>query len=202
MTWVKAPGRPLADDTLNEGNQIPDVPAWHILDLGSELPPDRSFAIARQLGDARDGERLSGVDFFFLLSGFILATVYGARFSGPLNLREWVRFLVRRAGRLFPLNIAVIAVCVPIAYIAGRVYSPLQIAQELTLIQRWPVVTSNFQAINGPAWSISTEWLANIAFPGFVAITLMPHASMRPGSASQHSWGSRSWKHSTPVASI
>lgn len=113
-----------------------------------------------------------GVDFFFLLSGLVLARSYGTRFKDGFDGRYYARFLIRRAGRLFPLHLAVTAVCVLVAWIYGAPYSPWQVTSEALLIHRWGVFHAQFSAINGPAWSISTEWAANLLFPIFVAITL------------------------------
>ncbi|MBU2270678.1 MAG: acyltransferase family protein, partial [Alphaproteobacteria bacterium] len=46
------------------------------------------------------------VDAFFMLSGFILAHVYGPAFAaGAFNYR---RFLVARLARLYPLHLAIL----------------------------------------------------------------------------------------------
>jgi peptidoglycan/LPS O-acetylase OafA/YrhL len=58
------------------------------------------------------------------------------------------------------------------AFVFAVPYSPLQVAGESFLVHRWPGVSSSFNAINGPDWSISTEWLSNILFPIFVGLTL------------------------------
>ena len=112
-----------------------------------------------------------GVDFFFLLSGFILARQYGEK-VGAIGSGKWLRFIFSRAGRLFPLHLLVIAVCVAVAFGSRVPYSPLQVVGESFLVHRWPGVSSSFNAINGPDWSISTEWLSNILFPIFVGLTL------------------------------
>ena len=114
-----------------------------------------------------------GVDFFFVLSGFILAATYGRWFVGGFEAHDYLRFLVRRVGRMFPLHMAVILICVAVAWAAGNPYSPVQVAEELTLVHRWPGVHAIFRSINGPAWSISSEWLANILLPQFAALTLV-----------------------------
>ncbi|KOR22829.1 acyltransferase family protein [Burkholderia cenocepacia] len=52
------------------------------------------------LGLARNG--YLAVDLFFVLSGFVITGAYGRRVS---NVSELARFLVRRAGRLWPTHI-------------------------------------------------------------------------------------------------
>ena len=44
------------------------------------------------------------VDFFFVLSGFILARAHGSNFQARLSLADYRDFVVKRAGRLFPLH--------------------------------------------------------------------------------------------------
>ena len=50
------------------------------------------------------------VDFFFMLSGFILAATYGQKFS--FNIAAYSRFLIRRWGRLFPLFLFIAAIVI------------------------------------------------------------------------------------------
>lgn len=110
-----------------------------------------------------------GVDFFFILSGFILTTKYGETFSGRFSLRDYGRFLTVRAARIFPLHIAVTLACVA----TGR-YPLAQVMEELFLVHRWPGVPAYPHAINGPAWSISTELFVNLIFPLVTALTIVP----------------------------
>src|SRR5690606_39116617 len=49
------------------------------------------------------------VDFFFVLSGFVIAHAYGARLTGGAELGD---FLVRRIGRLWPLHLATLGALV------------------------------------------------------------------------------------------
>ena len=49
------------------------------------------------------------VDFFFVLSGFVICHSYGDRL---LNLRDFGRFLWLRLGRLYPLHFALLMVFV------------------------------------------------------------------------------------------
>jgi peptidoglycan/LPS O-acetylase OafA/YrhL len=49
------------------------------------------------------------VDFFFVLSGFVICHSYGDRLS---NVRDFCRFLWLRLGRLYPLHFAFLMVFV------------------------------------------------------------------------------------------
>ena len=105
------------------------------------------------------------VDFFFFLSGYILAGTYGGRMVIGVTGRGYLDFVIRRFGRLFPLHLAVLAGIV----LLHPVYAPMRIIEEATLTQRWciwPVGDNDW--INLPAWSISTEWAASLLFPAFV----------------------------------
>jgi peptidoglycan/LPS O-acetylase OafA/YrhL len=139
------------------------VLAYHLIKLAPFPLPDLAGLLAKGY---------LGVDFFFLLSGFILASVYAGRFVGDIRLDQSLAFLISRFGRLFPLHLVIISACVFSAWFFDRAYSPIQVVQESLLIQRWPFVHALFHGINGPSWSISTEWLANILFPVFVALMI------------------------------
>ncbi len=116
-----------------------------------------------------------GVDFFFMLSGFILAARYG---SLGFAWKPWLQFVFIRAARLFPLNVTMVGATVLCAVFVGVRYPPGQILVEMMLVHHWPFVGDYSRSIDGPAWSISTEWLTNLAFPVFVALTLRPRASV------------------------
>src|SRR5260221_8607326 len=47
------------------------------------------------------------VDFFFVLSGFVISFAYADRITNP---RAAIVFLFRRLGRLWPLHVAMLAV--------------------------------------------------------------------------------------------
>lgn len=101
------------------------------------------------------------VDFFFVLSGFILAMVYG---RAPHF--EYRRFVWTRACRLFPAHLLVLS----LAALYMGVPNPIYFWQEATLtngVYRPLVVTM----INGVDWSLSLEWLINLAFPILLWLT-------------------------------
>lgn len=117
------------------------------------------------------------VDAFFMLSGFILAHVYGPSFAaGTFNYR---RFIVARIARLYPLHLAVLAgvlVMVIVARAAGVQYDPATYTAEgflktLLLVQAWfpSLVGYNW---SGPSWSLSAEWFAYLLFPAYALIAM------------------------------
>ncbi len=113
-----------------------------------------------------------GVDFFFMLSGFILAARHGSEFTSIIDIKTHLRFLVKRFGRMFPLHWTVLIFVIFSMQILGEpTYWWTHIASEAALMHRWDIFYVPRAALNGPDWSISTEWAANIVFPFFIAIT-------------------------------
>lgn len=129
------------------------------------------------------------VDFFFILSGFVISHVYACEFdrdpAGRLNANEshsisaaFKRFVVARFARLYPLQVLttvwVFAAygCLkwlqhPLPYEVEKFFAwpgfftSLVFAQSLGLHDTW--------AGNGPSWSVSTEWWTYLVFPVLVA---------------------------------
>jgi peptidoglycan/LPS O-acetylase OafA/YrhL len=111
------------------------------------------------------------VDFFFVLSGFVIYLNY-SRLLATVNARTMVEFIVKRLARVYPLYLVVTLVylSVPLAYwLTGRVLPgeerfalPYFLAM-LGMVQNWG--TFDQLAWNIPAWSISTEFAAYLLFP-------------------------------------
>jgi len=97
------------------------------------------------------------VDFFFVLSGFVIASTYQDRIADGFSV--W-RFMLLRLGRLYPLHIAVLAAFwaydFPSAERAGTALSHLLLVHSLGEVQ--PTLW------NVPSWSISTELLVYLVF--------------------------------------
>lgn len=117
------------------------------------------------------------VDAFFLLSGFILAHVYGPSFeAGTFSYR---RFIVARLARLYPLHLAVLAgvtVMVLGAAGAGVRYDPSTYTVEgfiktLLLVQAWFPTDVGYNW-SGPSWSLSAEWFAYLLFPAYALLAM------------------------------
>ena len=110
------------------------------------------------------------VDLFFVLSGFVMAMTYRGAFAGKWGAQPYVQFLFKRLGRVYPLYAVLVAVTVVVNLLEGTAASAGHLAANLLLVQGWGFDNS----IVGPSWSISTEFMAYILFPGLVAVMLHP----------------------------
>ncbi|MFC3580148.1 acyltransferase family protein [Sphingomonas hylomeconis] len=151
---------------------------WVVLfHFGDQLPLDYLA-----MNPILHGQR--AVDFFFILSGFILAHVYGGQLaSGRFVLRS---FLVKRLARLYPVH--VLALFGSLAFFIGAhllgvqinnaaKYDLRQFVPNLLLISTWfPFVRPAF---NLPAWSISAEFAAYLLFPFIARAVLSPRFGAR-----------------------
>lgn len=111
------------------------------------------------------------VDFFFQLSGFIIAYNYITQLD-RVSWRSYTAFIVKRLARIYPLHIFVLLLYVlnPIAILLfstqglpGDRYSLSYFLLSVVLMQNWGFTDA--LAWNVPAWSISTEWFVYLVFP-------------------------------------
>lgn len=120
------------------------------------------------------------VDFFFVLSGFIITHVYGERFTDGLNKRDVKDFLVARFARLYPLHfVALLTTVLTYILIFSKMPpSPPDSGFSMADLYAWSALPYHFfwligfgltkMTWNVPAWSISTEWWTYIiALPLF-----------------------------------
>ncbi len=106
------------------------------------------------------------VDLFFVLSGFVLAMVYG-RASADRGKITFPRFLQHRIARIYPLYMITTLVSFCLARADFPIYgdpnsSLPALGANLAMTQFWGWPSDS---LNGPGWSISTEWAANLLFP-------------------------------------
>ncbi|UYY59807.1 acyltransferase family protein [Sphingomonas sp. S2-65] len=138
------------------------VVLFHIRQSIAGLPPTAEALLAKGY---------LAVDFFFLLSGFVIWLSAGEtlRTGGGVAV---ARFLRRRVARVWPLHLFMMgcAVLLALALLAtGR--QPEQfpwgaLPLHLLLVQNWGFTGA--LAWNDPAWSISCEVAAYLLFPLFV----------------------------------
>lgn len=93
-----------------------------------------------------------GVDFFFVLSGFILLYVHYGQIGHPESLK---RYFGKRFARIFPVYWAVLAFVVPTSLLVGGIVSPGKrhlgyIIASFFLLPQW-------DPFLGVAWSLSCE---------------------------------------------
>jgi peptidoglycan/LPS O-acetylase OafA/YrhL len=112
-----------------------------------------------------------GVDFFFVLSGFIITHVYLSSLAQP-NRNAVQIFLWHRFIRLYPVHVTVLAALVALIYLARASHLALnnpeqwrgaELPWQLTLLHAWGVTEK--PGWNVPSWSISAEWFAYLLFP-------------------------------------
>lgn len=113
------------------------------------------------------------VEFFFILSGFVLTHSYATR-----DNLTFKNFVIGRTFRLFPLHYAVFLVIIALellklaashhgihfynAPFEGR-NSIKEILPNLLLLQSW-LPFSNSLSFNGPSWSLSVEYYVYMIF--------------------------------------
>ncbi len=113
------------------------------------------------------------VDFFFLLSGFIIAHVYGNKLAGAHKVDAVKTYLWARFARIYPLHLFTLLVLVLITPIVAysfpsvvddswRTYfAPLAIIDNLLLINA--MNQHEYLSWNIVSWSIGAEWWTYIA---------------------------------------
>ena len=116
------------------------------------------------------------VDYFFVLSGFVIAHAYANRLKSG---RDAGRFMVRRFGRIWPLHLLMLAAFIGLELARlvlnfdsappfTRDRSIEAIFTNLALIQAWHV--HPYLTWNGPSWTLSAEWACYLIFAGLVLI--------------------------------
>lgn len=117
------------------------------------------------------------VDFFFILSGFIMLHVYGKWFADKVSASEFKRFTIARFARVYPLHFATLVYMIilystfhwlgvpknPILEVENHPYS---IVTNLLLLQSMNL--HHWFSWVHAAWSISTEWWMYMIFPFLV----------------------------------
>jgi peptidoglycan/LPS O-acetylase OafA/YrhL len=116
------------------------------------------------------------VDFFFILSGFIICYAYGKSFKGSYTLGTYTKYMAARFARIYPLHFIttmwMFGCAVVIIHLTGK-------ANDLLNLNALPacllLVQSMFASfpeppLNNPSWSLSTEWWVYVIFPFLVPL--------------------------------
>lgn len=118
------------------------------------------------------------VDFFFVLSGFIMFHVYGKWFAASVSGEQFRRFTVARLARVYPLHL--LTLCVMALVYWGMARAGLPDIPSLTAENDTYSFVTNLLLLHSmnlhesfswvhASWSISTEWWMYMLFPFLVA---------------------------------
>lgn len=125
------------------------------------------------------------VDFFFVLSGFVIASAYFERLRDGFGVG---RFLWLRFWRLYPLHFLMLAafvaveamqVVVPSLAVGQQPFAPPTETAETVLANALMIHglgIFDFLTWNGPSWSISVEFFTYAAFAA--AVVLLRHRGL------------------------
>ncbi|MCP9275015.1 acyltransferase family protein [Mycolicibacterium arenosum] len=145
------------------------VVLFHFRPLLYGAAPDLTAALAPVLDRGAQG-----VDLFFILSGFVLTWTYIDKMGKTWSTRATLRFLWLRLARVWPVYLVTLhlaALWVVFTLNVGHVptedlapYNAISYLRQLFLVQLWFEPFFDGTSWDGPAWSISAEWLAYLMF--------------------------------------
>jgi peptidoglycan/LPS O-acetylase OafA/YrhL len=159
------------------------VVLFHFRPLLREAAPDFSDALAPVINCGAQG-----VDLFFILSGFVLTWNYLDRMGRSWSTRATLHFLWLRLARVWPVYLVALhlaALWVIFTLHVGHVPSPeagrltaISYVRQILLVQLWFQPYFDGSSWDGPAWSISAEWLAYLLFGLLVLVVFrMAHVT-------------------------
>ena len=121
-----------------------------------------------------------GVDLFFILSGFVLTWNYIDRMGPSWSARATLHFLWLRLARVWPVYLVTLhlaALWLIFTLNVGHVppedtsqYTATSYLRQLFLVQLWFQPYFDGSSWDGPAWSISAEWLAYLLFGAIIMV--------------------------------
>ncbi len=151
------------------------VVLFHFRPLLREAAPDFSDVLAPLLNCGAQG-----VDLFFILSGFVLTWNYLDRMGWSWSVHATLHFLWLRLARVWPVYLVTLhlaAVWVIFTLHVGHVPSEdvsrltaVSYVRQVLLVQLWFQPYFDGSSWDGPAWSISAEWLAYLLFGVLVLV--------------------------------
>ena len=143
------------------------------------------FAFAQGTGIDTFNHGHLGVDFFFMLSGFVISYAYDDRWQAPASKRLTLgNFFKRRLIRLHPMIIIGALIGMTTFLIQGGVRwdgaeTPIQwvmvaLLMGMLLLPAYPGAgydvrgNGEMYSLNGPSWSLFFEYLGNIMYALFI----------------------------------
>lgn len=111
------------------------------------------------------------VDLFFILSGFVLTHAHARELDGGVDRRAYVRFLLLRLARVYPLHLIALVLAASIRIVVPNYLENTAgtFLLHLLLMASWGFAKG--LSWNGPAWSLSSEWLAYLALPPMILLS-------------------------------
>lgn len=114
------------------------------------------------------------VDFFFIMSGFIMTHVYANNFSLGVNSYSYRAYLFSRLARIYPLHLFMLFLFVGVElaktsspftgkYSITTLFTNIFLFQAIDLSS--PPLFGRMTYWNEPSWSISAEWIAYLILP-------------------------------------
>ncbi len=110
-----------------------------------------------------------GVDFFFVLSGFVLAMNYSQKFRKGFALKDYLAFVIKRIRKIYPVYLAVIIYgvirfiikdnYVSIAEITKKLIASIALLQSAVPFQGWAT------AFSGATWFLSCIFVLYLVTP-------------------------------------
>lgn len=112
------------------------------------------------------------VDFFFVLSGFVMSHAYSEKIGNGLG---FVNYITLRLGRIYPLHLFMLLVWVPFILAKQYLYMHGYGGKDQLVENSFIAFIANFfllhavgfthaLSFNQPSWSISAEFFAYLAF--------------------------------------
>jgi peptidoglycan/LPS O-acetylase OafA/YrhL len=151
------------------------VVLFHFRPLLRQAAPEFGDALAPVLNCGAQG-----VDLFFILSGFVLTWNYVDRMGPSWSARATLHFLWLRLARVWPVYLVTLhlaALWVIFTLNVGHLPShdvdkltATSYVRQILLVQLWFQPYFDETSWDGPAWSISAEWLAYLLFGVLVLV--------------------------------
>jgi peptidoglycan/LPS O-acetylase OafA/YrhL len=135
---------------------------------GALVPPQFSLGLSRMY---------LMVDFFFILSGFILCYVYGKYFAESVSSTEFRKFSIARFARVYPLHLVTLVYILLLFVVSAKLGIPSNLIMQVdnnafsfmtNILLLHSMNLHNWFSWVHASWSISTEWWAYMIFPFLV----------------------------------